>query len=38
MKEKFFAETYQEKTGGESYEINVMMIKIQLEPGTSGSR
>jgi hypothetical protein len=27
-----------EKSGGEAYEINVMMVKIQLEKGTRGSR
>lgn len=32
----FFVDS--EKSGGEAYEINVMMVKIQLEKGTRGSR
>jgi hypothetical protein len=34
--EAFFLDP--DKTGGEAYEINVMMVKIQLEKGTMGSR
>jgi hypothetical protein len=38
VQNEFFYDIFEGKTGGEAYEINVMMVKLQLEEGTTGSR